>query len=350
MNDGPSPLSEALARLSISDLWKRRGWPGAPGKCCRVPYRPEDTREAGSVFAAADGAEKFHDFKTGQTMDGPGLLAVVEGIENAEACRRFIEAAGVTKENIGGATRSRRPRRSLLIPERRPVAVVEIPRIKPGMPALQMIDGAEIDALAHRRGLDPAGLKLAAVAGLLHSVEWTGKPCWAVSDRSGWNAQFRRMDGQSFQRRGREAKTLGLPGGRAAWPLGLPEAESFERVLLVEGLPDLLAAYHFIFREGCQSEAAAVTMAGASLWIPGDALPLFAGKRVRIFPHAGDATGAGMAAGLRWQTQLEGIAARVRCFDFGGLETAGGVPVGDLNDLAAMAPEALIELGSISDF
>jgi hypothetical protein len=348
MDDGPSPLSEALARLSISDLWNRRGWPGLPGKSCRVPYRPEDKREAGSVFVGADGLEKFHDFKSGETMDAPGLLAAVEGIENREACRRFIEAAGTKRDP--GAARSQRPRRANLIAPPRPALPAESLRIKPTLPALVAITAEEIAALARQRGLDPGGLTLAALSGLLHRVDWGGKPCWAVADGSGWNAQFRRMDGLPFHRRGREAKTLGVSGGRAAWPLGLPEAAPFERVLLVEGLPDLLAAFDFIFREGAAATAAAVTMAGASLWIPPDALPFFAGKRVRIFPHAGDATGAGMAAGLRWQTQLEGIAARVRCFDFAGLEKAGGEPVGDLNDLALMAPEALIELGTISDF
>lgn len=350
--DGSSPLEIALARLSLSELWKRQAWPGEPAKSCRVPYRPEDSRESGSVFVGADGRERFRDFKTGETVDAPGLLALVAGVDNREACRRFIELAGVTREDVPRGPRGRRLGRAPLVPMARASAAVEvIPEKKPELPALREPTGGEIDAIAELRGLHPAGVELAAMAGLLFVTRWKGESVWAVSDASRWNAQFRKFDGSPFSLRGgRTVKTIGVPGGRAAWPLGLPEAGRVNRVLLVEGVPDLLAAFHFIYLEGSDGEASAVSMTGASLWIPGDALALFAGKVVRIVPHVGDTSGAGEAAGLRWQTQLEAAGVRARCFDLSGLVTVEGAAVSDLNDAARLAEPCRDELGAVSIF
>lgn len=77
-------------------------------------------------------------------------------------------------------------------------------------------------------------------------------------------------------------------------------------------------------------------MLGASNRIPTDALPHFAGKRVRLYPHA-DASGAGHNAAVRWTWQLEkGGTAFVDAFRFDGLSLPDGSPVNDLNDAARM--------------
>jgi hypothetical protein len=70
-------------------------------------------------------------------------------------------------------------------------------------------------------------------------------------------------------------------------------------------------------------------MIGAKLRIPGDALPLFAGKRVRIFGHADE---AGHVAVDTWARQLETVGADVDAFDFSGLVKADASPAKDLND------------------
>jgi len=102
---------------------------------------------------------------------------------------------------------------------------------------------------------------------------------------------------------------------------------------LVEGGPDLLAAFHFAHCEGRQDHVAPVAMLGASLSIPGDALSCFVGKRVRIFPHLDD---AGQDAAARWEGQLVAAGAVVDCFALTSIRKADGSAVTDLNDLSSI--------------
>jgi hypothetical protein len=69
-------------------------------------------------------------------------------------------------------------------------------------------------------------------------------------------------------------------------------------------------------------------MGGAACSIHKDALPMFRGKRVRIFGHADD---AGRSAVQRWAEQLQRVQAQVDCYSFDGLIKADGSPVKDLN-------------------
>jgi hypothetical protein len=72
-----------------------------------------------------------------------------------------------------------------------------------------------------------------------------------------------------------------------------------------------------------------VCMTGASCRIHPEALPLFRGKRVRIFGHV-DA--AGQSAVQKWADQLQAVQAEVDAFDFSGLRKSDGSSVKDLND------------------
>ena len=105
-------------------------------------------------------------------------------------------------------------------------------------------------------------------------------------------------------------------------------------IALVEGAPDLLAAHHFIHAEERERDVAAVAMLGASQRIHADALPLFTGKRVRIYPHLDD---AGQRAVERWTAQLESVNAVVDCFDLTGIPKTDGQTVKDLNDLTSLS-------------
>lgn len=67
--------------------------------------------------------------------------------------------------------------------------------------------------------------------------------------------------------------------------------------------------------------------------IHADALPLFAGKRVRIFGHDDE---AGRGAVARWAAQLASVGADVDGFSFAGLVQVDGKPVKDLNDSLLM--------------
>lgn len=188
--------------------------------------------------------------------------------------------------------------------------------------------------LAELRTVSFEGVRLIAERGLLHFAAWKDSRAWVVSDGERVNAQARRMDGQPWPGIGAKAQTL--PGSCAAWPIGARESQPFPFVLLCEGGPDLLAAHHFIYAHKREANTAAVAILGASNSIPPDALPLFAGKRVRILAHADE---AGRTAAARWAAQLESVGATVDAADFTGLLMADGAPVKDLNDCTRLRPE-----------
>jgi hypothetical protein len=160
-----------------------------------------------------------------------------------------------------------------------------------------------------------------------------GLAAWFVTDGSGRTAQARRMDGKPWAE---GVKAWTLPGSQAAWPVGIGEAEGVPVLALCEGGPDLLAAHGFLVAEGRAEDCAAVAMLGASCALHANALPRFAGKRIRIFGHA-DA--AGLSAVERWAAQLADVGADVDAFNFAGLRTADGAGAKDLNDLARVHPD-----------
>ena len=196
------------------------------------------------------------------------------------------------------------------------------PRFQPGT-------SHEIDALAKMRGLSRAGIALASARGLLRFGRYHGTPAWSILDASHRNGCARRMDGTTW--RHTDAKSLIFRGSFAQWPIGISEAQSFAVILLCEGAPDLIAAFHFIAAQGREADCAPVAMLSAAYNIPPPTLTMFAGKRVRIFAHD-DATGYRAAA--RWQAALEPHAAMVDAFAFAGIRTRAGQAAKDLNGFA----------------
>ena len=85
-------------------------------------------------------------------------------------------------------------------------------------------------------------------------------------------------------------------------------------------------------------------MLGASNSIPSDALPLFAGKRIRIMAHADE---AGRQAADKWAEQLASVGATVDVADFTGLLMADGSPVKDLNDCNRLDPKQTDQLDNL---
>ena len=87
-------------------------------------------------------------------------------------------------------------------------------------------------------------------------------------------------------------------------------------------------------------KCAPVAMLGATLKIHPQALPLFAGKRVRIFGHDDE---SGRSAVERWAAQLASVGADVDAFSFEGLTQIDGKPVKDLNDAILMDAASLTQ-------
>lgn len=201
-------------------------------------------------------------------------------------------------------------------------------------PGASFFDGeasnAQFPTLAALRGLSVEGVRLAYGRGLLRFGTYRTRLAWFVLDASQRVIQARRLDGQPWAP---GVKAWTLPGSQAAWPVGIGEAQAFPAIALVEGGPDLLAAHHFLWLENHERECAAVAMLGGCARIHPDALPLFAGKRVRIFPHVDD---TGDTSANRWAEQLADAGATVDAFSLAGLRRADDAPIKDLCDLAAI--------------
>lgn len=333
-----SPLEIAKDKLTIPQLWELRGWPGKPGRSCRVPYRP-DRAPSGSVLADD---RLFHDFTTGENFDAPALLARVEEMSNEAACRLFLTLAGVDSQDVREMSSTRIVGR--------PAATPDVPRAKPKLPPLRVPSPAEFRCIAELRCVSVEACCAASERGHLFITTWHGAECWTITDRERRNAQFRRMDGKPFAMRGNTVKAITAAGSCASWPIGAPDAPQAVRLVLVEGGGDFLAAYHFAQIEGTLAQVQPFAMLGAAQRIAADALPMLAGKAIRLFPHL---DGAGAGAALRWETQLTSAGLAAHCFDLADLTRTDDQPVKDLNDLTQISPddfEGTPELWALTTF
>lgn len=315
-------ISEANPIVEIvgADVPLRRAGAVFVGLCCFH-------REKSPSLTVSPARWRFRCYGCGAAGDGFDYIMAKGGGGFADAVRHLTQRAGIVAEELGTSTGIPVDLPSLRKPS------VEEPAKVLQMPAdLRPLTTTQARAVAERRGLSVAGLNLAVSRGLL----WCGSPrhlaAWIVTDRQRVNAQARRLDGRLWQHIGGK-KAYTLPGSRAAWPIGVREADSFPCVALVEGGPDLLAACHFVAAEGREKDVTAVSMLGAANDIPEDALLFLANKRVRLFPHLDT---AGREAAVRWSRQLERVGCDVDAFDFHGLRRADGGVVADLNDLAAV--------------
>ena len=217
-------LAEAKQRVQIHDLWRLVGYSGEPRTSCRCPWR-EDRRPSFSVTPSGD---LWHDFATGEGGDAVDFLQRARGLSRQDACRQFIELAG------GRSTARLRPTIEPCAEHAKP---------KPRMPELRRGQADEIGRLAKDRNLSVEALLGAQDRGLLRFGIWKGRSAWFVRDVTGRNVQARRMDRRPWGEI--EAKAWTLPGSHASWPIGTIEAEPYAKIALVEGAPDLLAAFHF---------------------------------------------------------------------------------------------------------
>ena len=318
---GQSTLTDAKARLNIHALWRHFGFDGEPKASCHSPFR-DDNKPSFSVNA--DGT-LWHDFATGEAGDAVDFFQRASGLSKKEACRKFIELAG---GRITPAPRAARPQSPPV--EAKP---------KPVFPDFRNGTADEIKHLAGLRKISREGLDFASKRGLLWFATLKDCPAWIVTDSAGVNAQARRMDGQGWNHLPDCPKAYTLPGAWASWPIGITEAQPFPAIALCEGGPDFLAAHYLALWEQAthhakrDAQCSPVAMLGASQRIHPDALPLFTGKRVRIFGHDDE---AGRGAVERWAAQLASVGADVDAFNFAGLRQADGKPVKDLNDSLLM--------------
>lgn len=209
----------------------------------------------------------------------------------------------------------------------------------PRLPDLRPLTWQELVQIAFVRGwVETTGLHEMTRRGLLwHGMVWDDGhdwPAWIVTDSTRRNAQARRLDGKVWTGiDGAKAKTL--PGCDPSWPIGAADMGSRPFVLFCEGGPDFLASLYVAGWEGLDPEKIApVCMTGAGNSIHADALPLFAGKYIRILIHDDQ---AGRKAAQRWAAQLyHAGAAHVSGFDFAGITRPDGQRLKDAADFAQL--------------
>lgn len=252
------------------------------------------------------------------------------GAAGAEHRKRIWEVAGKPPQPS-----QRRPLR----PAWRPRVIAPVSRI----PALRQLTVGEMAAIAQQRGWQSfAGLEILGQRGLI----WFGlvyddgveRPAWIITDSTRKNADARRIDGGLWTfKDGGQGKAKSLVSGARGWPIGAGEIGERPLVLLCEGQPDFCAGPFVAWFEGVTLEFVAFTcITGSGNAIDPAALPLFAGKHVRIAVHD-DPKGQGMAAAERWARQLfEAGAGKVDWFDFRGLTGCDGKRVTDLADFAKL--------------
>ena len=321
-----SNLTGAKARLNIYGLWRHFGFAGEPKASCRCPWRDDHNPS----FSVNEDGSLWHDFATGEGGDAVDFFQRASGLSRKDACQKFIELAG------GSITMPRAGRSHCKPAAAKPKR--KLPDFAKGMVA-------DFKQLAKLRNIGREGLEWASERGLLCFAKLNGHPAWIITDAARVNAQARRMDGQPWEHI-QGAKAWTLPRSSAAWPIGITEAKTFPAIALCEGGPDFLAAHYQVLWEQASDfserdvQCAPVAMLGAAQRIHPDALPLFAGKRVRIFGHADE---AGMAAVERWGAQLVSVGAEVDAFDFAGLVQVDGNPVKDLNDALSMDADSFAQ-------
>lgn len=375
MSDFSSLIQEAKNRLRIPELWRILKPGEKPPKkgVCRSPFRP-DKHPSFSIF---DHDRKWKDHATGDGGDAVDFIMHAERLSNSDAIKRFMLLAGLTAPSPRShANDHAESENQAFFPRARAIACAgargareeggpegQFPinpfthaplsahgesaeNKNPDVSALHRPSDSEIESIARLRCLHPDALARAANWCILRTGVIYGNHCWAVVDGPPGEpkriAEIRRMDGQKIVTRENPegAKGITLRHSKKDWPVGAsllahPRAAS-HGVLLVEGMPDFLAAVHFAW-EADRFDLYPVAILGRSnQTLHPAAIALLKGRRIRAYPHA-DADGGGMAAMERWAFQLP--SASVDAFTFTGLRRRDGKPVNDLNDCAVIHPD-----------
>lgn len=313
-------------------------------------------------------------------------------LNHLEAVTELARLAGVYHGEIS----FERPKAGVLRQPERRLDADAARAEKPSLPSLWQATKEDCQAIATGRGLAFESVWLAArVMKRVAVVKawplreshgkwwvkdgWEQHRCWTLIDETRNVAEFRRLDNELHMRRNGEAGPKVWSTAGKSWPIGAGDIGDRKRVLLVEGGPDCLAAYHFLrlwhsVKRPLLMDVAVVCMLGASNRIKEEALGFFKGCRVRIMVDADvpkdDPVKAkrkltGLEAAARWTEQLTAAGAAVECFYVGnlydpydvkrwhegeilageiqvieeGLVKMDGSPVKDLNDVVYCAPE-----------
>lgn len=312
-------LQNLRTRCPLPVLMSRMGYAKFAKRTCPSPFRT-DKKPSWGIFNR-NGRWFWKDHGTGDSGDEIGFIAKAKKLSSDHS---FQIALDVWTRM---ADKKSKPD---------DVDVPSIPdlehREKPDRSGFGPGLDAQLERLCKLRRIDPLGVVLAHLQGVLVFGRLAGHEVFGVTDSSGHVLEVRRLDGEQFPSYGTlpERKSHAVKGSRKDWPVGLAEAGSKGTILLVEGLPDFLAAFEVVAREGAMERVCPVAMLSAGASIAPDALPAFKGKHVKIMPHNDE---AGRKGASRWRDQLVTAgAAKVEFILLCDDDEIDSTPFKDLND------------------
>lgn len=242
------------------------------------PFR-EDRHPSCEVYK-----DHIVDRSSNERFDSIATYAAIKGLSTSEAVKALALQLKLTSEkaNIRFASRPRQER-------------AEKPAERAELPALLEYTDDLAEAVAKSRQLSAEAVQIARSLGTITFAKVCGFQSWVMTDRlcPGWEA--RRIDGLPYPAKEPylgERKSHAKGKGIKSWPMGIcppnlsDDSHGLNEILLVEGMPDYLAAIELIIHhiaEPCDLMPAA--MLGKSADIAADALPLFCGRKVVIVGH-----------------------------------------------------------------
>lgn len=291
-----SRIDRLRASTPLPTLLRKMGLGRYAKSSCKSPLRPDEKPSWG--IYQRDGRWRWKDHGTGEGGDELDFLAAYHRADS----RCDLDCLLNRWEEI-----ARQPDSE---PQKLPVNQREKPTGRPDCSSCRPGTPGELEQLCRLRGFGLESMQWAQNRGVLHFGTVMGHTCFGVTDTSRQLLEWRRLDGQPFPACGdlAERKSHTVRGSRKDRPVGVLEAQRASSILMVEGLPDFLAAHTVIWREGQLSHWAPVGMMGASCQIDPEALELFRGKHVMIVPHLDE---AGLKGAIRRQVQLKNVAAKV---------------------------------------
>jgi hypothetical protein len=167
-------------------------------------------------------------------------------------------------------------------------------------PQMEVLTREEQESIATLRRLPVEGPQCAAIDAALRVATIDGERCWIIRSTCGKNAQARRLDGQPL---GEKLKAKTLPGSIATLPVGNYHDTRWPAVALVEGGPDVLAAYAGIHKLGLLDVVSVCGILGASMQPPFGVWASMKNRKVRIFQHNDE---AGRKAAKLWAWFIRG--------------------------------------------
>lgn len=310
------PMPVLLRKLGLGAHAKRS---------CPSPLRPDHNPSWG-IFQR-EGGWHFKDHGNDDSGDEVTLIARLKGWDEQRDFKRIVDFYQATARKVEDVA-------PLVIVQQQPPS----PPTTPDLSGYTAGTEEQLRRLSGLRSISVEALKLAAERGFLIFGARFNREVFGLKDQSGRLAEVRRLDGQLFPAYGSlpQHKSHTLPGSTKSWPLGLIESAAAPNIVLTEGLPDFLAAFDFLLREGKVNMVAPVTMLSASTSIEGGALNHFHNKRVRMFPHHDE---AGIKAAHRWTSQLRAVTEEIDYWDFSQFPNINDLA--DLNSALNAVPPSI---------